>query len=65
LVAKNNIPFESIDYSFNRMNLGKRDDMGLRFDANFIHYAGYDLYGTGDRLKTIKSDYSKLYGSEL
>lgn len=62
LVVKNNLPFESIDYSFNRMNLGKRDDEGLRYNANFIHYAGHDLYGSGNRLKTIKSDYSKLYG---
>jgi lipopolysaccharide biosynthesis glycosyltransferase len=62
LIAKNNVPFESIDYSFNRMNLGKRDDNGERFNANFIHYAGIDTYGNGNKLQTIKSDYIKLYG---
>lgn len=62
LISKHNIPFESIDYSFNRMNLGKRDDNGERFTANFIHYAGLDTYGNGNRLDTIKSDYLKLYG---
>jgi lipopolysaccharide biosynthesis glycosyltransferase len=62
IVAKNKIPFKSLSYSFNRMNLGKRDDNGERFNADFIHYAGHDMYGNGNRLITIKSDYDKLYG---
>ena len=63
IISKNNIIFESLDYSFNRMNLGKRDDSGERFNADFIHYAGIDTYGDGNKLKTIKSDYLKLYGT--
>jgi lipopolysaccharide biosynthesis glycosyltransferase len=63
LIVKNNIPFESIDYSFNRMNLGKSDVNNERFGADIIHYAGHDLYGSGNKLNTINSDYNKLYGN--
>jgi lipopolysaccharide biosynthesis glycosyltransferase len=63
LIAKHNVLFESINYSYNRMNLGKKDESGERFKSNFIHYAGIDTYGSGNKLNTIKSDYLKLYGN--
>lgn len=63
LVFKNEIPFKSLDYSFNRMHLGNKDNENLRYKSNFIHYAGPDVYGDGNKLKTINNDYNNLYGN--
>jgi lipopolysaccharide biosynthesis glycosyltransferase len=40
LISKNKIEWETIDYSFNRMDLGQEDPKKERFKANIIHYAG-------------------------
>lgn len=63
LVNKNKIPYKSINHSFNRMHLGKKDDEGQRFNANFIHYAGPDVYGDGNKHQTMINDYNKLYNN--
>lgn len=60
-VSKNKIPFKSIDYSFNRMNLGKTDSENKRYNADFIHYAGVCRYGNGNKQDVIKEDYCNLY----
>lgn len=62
LAVKNNVPFGEIDFSFNRMHMGERDPEGERFRANFIHYAGPDAYGAGDKIETIRDDFYRLYG---
>lgn len=64
LVSINEIPFESLDYSFNRMFMGNSDNDCERLKANFIHYAGEDIFSKGDKLKTIKHDYEKLWGKK-
>jgi lipopolysaccharide biosynthesis glycosyltransferase len=61
IIAKNKIKFESLPHSFNRMNLGKNDPNNERYDSNFIHYAGPDLYGNGNRDLTIQNDINYLY----
>lgn len=67
LIQKYAIPNTSIDYSFNRMHLGKRDDNNERYKADFIHYAGLCLYGIegeysdAKKLAAVKADYKKLY----
>jgi len=60
-IAKNKIKFETIDHSFNRMDLGKMDEKNERFNSNFIHYAGPCKYGNGNKQETIKKDYYSLY----
>lgn len=62
-VAKNNIPFQDIGYSFNRMYLGQSDTKNERYDADFIHYAGDDKCMGKSKLETIKNDYKHFYGS--
>lgn len=62
-VFKNNIPFEDIGLSFNRMNLGEDDKENSRYNADFIHYAGNDTYSNGDKLETIKNDYNHFYNA--
>ena len=49
LIAKNNIEWESLDYSFNRMDLGQPDPDNLRFEADIIHYAGPCRYTEPDQ----------------
>lgn len=44
------------------MHLGNKDENNERFKANFIHYAGPDVYGNGNKNETMKNDYIKLYG---
>jgi lipopolysaccharide biosynthesis glycosyltransferase len=61
LISKSNTPFGYMDYSFNRMHLGKKDENYERYKSNFIHYAGPDIYGSGDKYVTIKNDYKKMY----
>jgi hypothetical protein len=69
IIQKYDIPNESIDYSFNRMNLGKRDQLNERYKANFIHYAGPCLYNIEEHLEfteqrradAIFKDYNNLY----
>ena len=61
LVFKNNINFVSLDYSFNRMHLGMKDESNERYKSNFIHYAGPDVYGNGNKTETIIKDYNSLY----
>jgi len=62
MVVKNNIPFGYMDYSFNRMHLGVKDDNNERYKSDFIHYAGSAfVYGDGDKLITIQKDYMNLY----
>jgi lipopolysaccharide biosynthesis glycosyltransferase len=61
LVFKNKIPFESLDYSFNRMHLGNKDPKNERYSSNFIHYAGPDVYGDNNKFETINNDYINLY----
>lgn len=63
MVVKNKINFESLDYSFNRMHLGNKDYENKRYDSNFIHYAGPDVYGNGNKHETINLDYLNLYGN--
>ena len=63
LVVKNKIKFSSIPHSYNRMNLGKSDPDKDRYNSNFIHYAGPDLYGDGNRDLTISNDINFLYGN--
>jgi lipopolysaccharide biosynthesis glycosyltransferase len=61
LVHKNKVLFQSFDYSFNRMHLGNKDENHERLNANFIHYAGPDVYGNGNKNETMVNDYNKLY----
>ena len=61
---KNKIPFGNLSYSFNRMFLGESDINCARLEADFIHYAGHDTFSGGDKLKTIKHDYEKLWGKK-
>jgi lipopolysaccharide biosynthesis glycosyltransferase len=61
LIVKNKIKFQSLPHSFNRMNLGKNDPNNERYNSNFIHYAGPDLYGNGNRDITIQNDINYLY----
>jgi lipopolysaccharide biosynthesis glycosyltransferase len=49
LIAKNGVEWESIDYNFNRMDLGQEDSDKLRFKADIIHYAGPCLYKEEDQ----------------
>jgi hypothetical protein len=62
-VAKNKIPFKSISYSFNRMNLGKNDPDNKRYQSDFIHYAGECRYGDTNKQKAIEKDYNYLYNN--
>jgi lipopolysaccharide biosynthesis glycosyltransferase len=55
------IPFVSLDHSFNRMDLGLYDPRNVRYEANFIHYAGPCKYGA-DKYVTMVEDYKNLYG---
>jgi len=61
IISSNNVPFIDLDYLFNRMHLGKKDESGERFNSNFIHYAGPDMYGNGDKYETMVVDYNKMY----
>jgi len=63
LVVKHNVNFESLDYSFNRMHLGNKDNNNERYKSNFIHYAGPDVYGNGNKHETINNDYHNMYGN--
>lgn len=65
LVFKNKINFETIDYKFNRMHLGKKDPEYKRYESNFIHYAGPDVYGNGNKMETINNDYINLYKKNI
>lgn len=49
LISKNKVEWETIDYSFNRMDLGKEDPKRERFKANIIHYAGPCRYKEKDQ----------------
>jgi lipopolysaccharide biosynthesis glycosyltransferase len=62
LAVKNNVLCGELDYSFNRMHMGERDTDGERFRADFIHYAGPDGYGLGDKAETIRDDFYRMYG---
>lgn len=62
LFSKNNITIMPMDYSFNRMDLGKEDSLRERYQANFIHYAGPCKYG-GNKREVIYNDYKALYGT--
>ena len=62
LFARNNVPIMPLDYSFNRMDLGKEDTACDRYKANFIHYAGPCKYGANKK-EVIYSDYRTLYGT--
>ena len=53
--------FRSLHYTFNRMDLGEYDLENLRYQADFIHYAGPCKYGNGNKLETIAADYKTLY----
>ena len=53
--------FESLDYEFNRMDLGEYDLENKRYEADFIHYAGPCKYGNGNKIETIANDYKNLY----
>lgn len=61
IISSNQVPFLDLDYSFNRMHLGKKDENEDRFKSNFIHYAGPDMYGNGDKYETMKIDFNKIY----
>ena len=63
-VAEHKIPFKSIDYCFNRMDLGEEDIHYERYKADFIHYAGPCKYGSGNKIETMKQDFYNLYGNE-
>lgn len=63
LIVKNKIKFESLPYSFNRMSMGEYDYNKERYNSNFIHYAGPDLYGDGNRNITIQQDIKFLYNN--
>jgi len=63
VVSKHKIPFKSLDYSFNRMDLGKNDPTNERYKANFIHYAGPCRYGNGNKKEAMELDYKNLYGN--
>ena len=60
-VTKNQIPFNELDYQFNRMHLGVEDPNNCRYQANFIHYAGPCTYGNGNKPETMEKDYNILY----
>lgn len=55
------LKFKSLHYSFNRMDLGEYDLENLRYQADFIHYAGPCKYGNGNKIETIQNDYKHLY----
>jgi len=61
-VVKNNIPFKTLNHSYNRMDLGNYDNFNDRYTANFIHYAGPCKYGNGNKQETMENDYKTLYG---
>ena len=64
LIAKNNIEWQSLDYKFNRMDLGNKDLNNDRFKASIIHYAGPCLYtesGVPSKYHQIIKDYTTLY----
>ena len=65
IIGISNMKSESIDYSWNRMDLGKPDPENLRLNANFIHYAGmgYDYENIG-RFEIMKKDIRTLYGDK-
>lgn len=60
-IVKNKIPFETINHSFNRMDLGKDDINNERYISDFIHYAGPCRYGNKNKDQTIEKDYQALY----
>ena len=60
-VFKNKIPFEDIGYEFNRINACKDDKEYNRYKADFIHYAGVDVYSNGNKIETIRNDYNHFY----
>jgi hypothetical protein len=67
LLQKNNIPTQSIEHIWNRMDLGKNDPDNERHKANFIHYAGPCRYGPDvsysyqKKVTVISNDYRSLY----
>ena len=61
LVVDKGFAFQSLDYKWNRMHLGQPDPEGKRFEAFFIHYAGPDVYGSGNKAQIIADDYKRLY----
>jgi lipopolysaccharide biosynthesis glycosyltransferase len=61
IISNNDVPFVNLDYSYNRMHLGKSDENEVRYKSNFIHYAGPDMYGNGNKYETMESDYNKMY----
>jgi hypothetical protein len=62
LIVKNNIPFKSLDYSWNRMDFYTQDPTNQRYKANFIHYAGLGYAPKGKKLALVKRDFEALYG---
>tara|TARA_R110000765_G_scaffold424966_1_gene536879 strand:+ start:149 stop:841 length:693 start_codon:yes stop_codon:yes gene_type:complete len=62
IVTQNDWKFKSLDYSFNRMDLGAEDPNEDRLKANFIHYAGPCKYlSKGETKHTlITNDWEKL-----
>jgi lipopolysaccharide biosynthesis glycosyltransferase len=61
VVAKHQFPFKSLDYSFNRMHLGKLDPNNERYKADFIHYAGPCTYVNGNKQEAMAHDFRTLY----
>lgn len=62
LVAKKGIKFESLDYCWNRMDMGVPDPQNKRYEANFIHYAGPAFVHDEDRCETMRRDFIHFYG---
>lgn len=63
LIEKNKIKWESIDYNFNRMDLGMYDNDDSRLKADIIHYAGpckYTKDGVLSKFHQMDLDYNKL-----
>ncbi len=61
-VAKHKLKFQTIDHSFNRMDLGNYDPDNQRYKANFIHYAGPCKYNPGmSKREAMELDYKNLY----
>ena len=64
-IAKSGIRTASIDYGFNRMDLGNHDPHNSRFVADFIHYAGPCKYGNGNKQAAMQADHAQLYAGSL
>jgi len=56
------LPFHDIGRKFNCMSMGLKSSREVRFQADFIHYAGSSEFYDGDKYEIMQEDIRMLWG---